>query len=102
MALPNLSHQYYYNKDYKNEFEFDTDDVHSKSMMRSTNPNKEQIRDNYANESAFSRHRDSQYASDPAYIAQFNEQNLFLASGPEPKSRSPKENSEQLREFFKK
>ena len=83
-------------------------------MMRSTNHfGNEQTRE-IGNESVISKPMDSNYASDPTYIAQFEQiQNpQILASGPpEPHivqsrhtnyaKRDPYEYSDELREFFK-
>ena len=102
--FPNL-----YNRPYKyesnDELEFETDDIRSRSIMRSTNPFKNDQQQEFADESMVSKFRDSQNATDPTYIAQFNDSKIYFASGPAESNAgasSYPEYNDELREFFKK
>lgn len=79
--------------------------VNNRSALQSTYPLRhDNTNEAFAHESVFSKHRDSKYNNvEPSYISQFNEQDMYLAIGPEdtgPKSQD--QQLEELREYFKK
>ena len=98
-----------YNRPFKyesnDELEIDTNELGSRSIMRSTNPFRNDQPQDAADESMLSKFKESQNATDPTYIAQFNDSKIYFASGPA-ESNTPitsyPEYSDELREFFKK
>ena len=88
-----------------NDGEIETEEIMNKSILHSTNPFRHDINnDGFANESLFSKHRDSRYNNnEPSYISQFNEGEMYLAVGENnPPAKTHDEQMEELREYFKK
>jgi hypothetical protein len=79
--------------------------VVNKSVMHSTNPFKNEVRnDNFNIESILSKPKDSHYnTNDPSYLSQFNDNDALLAVGVENKApKTHEKQMDELREYFKK